>query len=146
PPELETRSGSPPVGRTCRAGFRALAVVRLVRIEGRARLAASSGEATMIKRCSNLSFLFLIPGAIGQVAGVVLREQNLYPPEPLGLLATVLLVGGTLMAIMGFAYHAKAKGRSLFWGIVGFLGFIGLLVLAVLKDRSGDPWTLDASS
>ncbi len=89
----------------------------------------------MIRRYNNLSFLFFIPVIIAQVAGWILKENH-----GLGMLALVLLVGGTLLALLGFGYYAKAKGRSPLWGVVGFLGVLGLLVLAVLKDRSGDPW------
>ena len=64
---------------------------------------------------------------------------NSNSPEPKPL-ATLLLLAGTSLAIIGFGYYAKAKGRSMAWGLAGFLGLIGLLILAVLKDRSGDPW------
>jgi hypothetical protein len=93
----------------------------------------------MIKRYNNLSFLFFIPGVIAQVAGIILLEEHV-PPESLGILASFLVIGGTLMAITGFAFYAKAKGRSPLWGVAGFIGLPGLLLLAVLKDRSGDPW------
>ena len=47
----------------------------------------------------------------------------------------------TLMAMgVGFGYYAKAKGRSILWGLCGFLSLLGLLILALLKDKSGDPW------
>ena len=55
-------------------------------------------------------------------------------------IAIALLLVGTVLAIIGFGYYAKAKGRSMVWGLVGFLGLIGLVVLALLKDKSSDPW------
>jgi hypothetical protein len=90
----------------------------------------------MVKRYNNLSFLFFIPGTILQIIGYAMNESS---PDP-NPLATALLLVGTVLAIIGFGYYAKAKGRSMAWGLVGFLGLIGLLVLALLKDRSGDPW------
>ena len=93
----------------------------------------------MIKRYNNLSFLFFIPGIIAQVPGFILMDKHKLS-EPLGILALLLLIGGTLMAITGFVFYAKAKGRSPLWGVAGFIGLPGLLLLAVLKDRSGDPW------
>jgi uncharacterized membrane protein YjjB (DUF3815 family) len=60
-------------------------------------------------------------------------------PEP-SLVALALLLVGTVLAIVGFGYYAKAKGRSMAWGLFGFLGLIGLVVLALLKDKSGDSW------
>ncbi len=90
----------------------------------------------MIKRYNNLSFLFFLPGIVGQIAGIVLMEKD----APLGLVGIVLLIAGTVGAVTGFAFYARAKGRSPAWCIAGFLGLPGLLLLAVLKDRSGDPW------
>lgn len=93
----------------------------------------------MIKRYNNLSFLFFIPGMIAQMAGVILLEKHAIS-DPLGSLALGLAIGGTLMALTGFGFYAKAKGRSPFWALAGCIGLSGLLLLAVLKDRSGDPW------
>lgn len=87
----------------------------------------------MIKRYNNMSFLFFIPGMIAQIAGTVQMEKN---PQ-LGL---ILLVIGSVGTVTGFACYAKAKGRNVAWGLAGFLGLPGLLLLAVLKDESGDPW------
>jgi hypothetical protein len=90
----------------------------------------------VIKRYNNLSFLFFIPGVILQIIGLVRQgnEQELNP------ITTGLLLLGTVLAIIGFGYYAKAKGRSMVWGLAGFLGLIGLVILALLKDRSGDTW------
>jgi hypothetical protein len=96
-------------------------------------------DEKMIKRYNNLSFLFFLPGIVAQIAGGILL-QNHDPSEPMGILALALMVVGTLLAIAGFGYYALAKGRSPFFGLLGFIGVPGLLLLAVLKDRSGDPW------
>jgi hypothetical protein len=93
----------------------------------------------MIKRYNNLSFLFFLPGIAAQIAGLLLNA-NLQPPHPLSLLALLLIIGGTIMAFIGFGYYAMAKGRSMVWGLAAFFGLPGLLVLAILKDKSGDPW------
>jgi hypothetical protein len=93
----------------------------------------------MVKRYNNLSLLYFVPGLIIQVAGLVLFN-NTVSPQPLNILSAGLIIAGTLMAVTGFGYYAKAKGRSMFWGICGFIGFPGLLMLSTLKDRSGDPW------
>ena len=80
----------------------------------------------MIKRYNNLSFLFFIPGIVAQVTGFML-EDKYELPEPMAILTLVLLIGGTLMAITGFGFYAKAKGRNPIWGLVGFVGLPGLL-------------------
>jgi len=51
----------------------------------------------------------------------------------LALLALASLLG-TVLFIIGLCYYAKAKGRSGWWGLMGFLSLIGLIVLACLKD------------
>ena len=50
------------------------------------------------------------------------------------------MIIGTVLAVTGLGYYAKAKGRSMAWALAGFIGLPGMLLLAVLKDRSGDPW------
>ena len=90
----------------------------------------------MIKRYNNLSFVFFIPGMILQIVGLIMGGNNA-EPNPI---TSVLLLVGTVLAITGFGYYAKAKGRSPAWGLAGFLGLIGLVILALLKDKSGDPW------
>ncbi len=90
----------------------------------------------MIQRYNNLSFLFFVPGIIAQIAGIFLVKKS----PSLEVLAAILLIAGTAGAITGYAFYAKAKGRNPLWGLAGCLGIPGLLILAVLKDRSGDPW------
>jgi hypothetical protein len=80
--------------------------------------------------------MFFIPGIILQIIGYAMNDNA---PE-LNPMAVMLLLVGTVLAIIGFGYYARAKGRSMAWGLAGFLGLIGLVVLALLKDRSGDPW------
>lgn len=85
----------------------------------------------MIKRYNNLSLAIAIPGLIIQIAGRFLIDGG---QEALGL---VMTLGGTVMLLFGFAYYAKAKGRSPLWCLAGFLSLIGLIILALLKDHSG---------
>jgi hypothetical protein len=90
----------------------------------------------MIKRYNNMSFLFFIPGMLLQLVGMFMKG----PEDEPSVLGLALMLIGTVLAITGFGYYAKAKGRSAAWGAFGFLGLIGLVVLALLKDKSGDPW------
>jgi hypothetical protein len=90
----------------------------------------------VIKRYNNLSFLYFIPGMIIQGTGYVMM-QNSGEPNPRVVFSMLL---GTVLAFIGFGYYAQAKGRSMVWGAFGFISLIGLVVLALLKDKSGDPW------
>ena len=45
---------------------------------------------------------------------------------------------GTALLLVGFAYYAKAKGRSPAWCLVAFLSCVGLIILALLKDKSAE--------
>lgn len=85
----------------------------------------------MIARYNNISLALGAPGLILQVAGNVLMGSS---PGLGGL----LILGGTILLIAGLAYYAIAKGRSGWWGLCGLLSLIGLIILACLKDRSGD--------
>jgi hypothetical protein len=49
----------------------------------------------------------------------------------------VMLIG-TALLLVGFAYYAKAKGRNPAWCLMAFLSFIGLIVLGILKDMSDE--------
>jgi len=93
----------------------------------------------MIKRYNNLSFVYFVPGMIAQIAGMILKAPPDQPSSPQGVSALLLIVG-TILAFIGFGYYAKAKGRSMLWGLCGFLSLVGLVILALLKDKSGDPW------
>ena len=93
----------------------------------------------MIKRYNNLSFLFFVPGMVAQIAGLVMGPKDV-DHESFTPLVLALLIGGTLLCFIGFGYYAKAKGRSMAWGALGFFSFPGLIALSLLKDRSGDPW------
>jgi hypothetical protein len=86
----------------------------------------------MIKRYNNLSFVFAIPGIIAQIFGNIYMRSN-----PDSLSGALITLGGTGLLLVGFAYYALAKGRSPLWCLMAFLSCIGLLVLALLKDESG---------
>jgi hypothetical protein len=79
----------------------------------------------MIKKYNNISLAFGIPGLIVQVAGHIIQQEG------------VMLIG-TALLLVGFAYYAKAKGRNPAWCLMAFLSFIGLIVLGILKDMSGE--------
>ena len=65
-------------------------------------------------------------GLLGLVIQVFGSVQNSDP----------LMVIGSLLFFIGLAYYAKAKGRSAWWGLMGFFSWIGLIVLALLSDES----------
>ena len=86
----------------------------------------------MIQRYNSISLATGIPGLVLQIAGnVMIRGQGESAGMPVALIGTVLLM-------VGLAYYAKAKGRNPAWCLMAFLSLIGLIVLACLKDRSGE--------
>jgi len=85
----------------------------------------------MIKRYNNLSLAIAIPGLVMQIAGRFMMGGE---QDTLVVLMTLL---GTVMLLVGFAYYAKAKGRSPVWCLAAFLSLIGLIILGLLKDKSG---------
>lgn len=48
--------------------------------------------------------------------------------------ATVFLIVGTVLFMVGLAYYAKAKGRNAASCLMCFLSIIGLIVVGCLKD------------
>jgi len=85
----------------------------------------------MIKRYNNQSFLFCIPGFI--IQALAWDSSSVID----GL---VFAIAGTALMVIGGGFYAKAKGRSMKWGLVGFAGILGVICLGLLQDRSGDPW------
>ena len=57
----------------------------------------------------------------------------------LALVGWLMLSGGTLLTLIGFAYYAKAKGRSPAWSLLALASVLGWLILISLgaKPRSG---------
>ena len=88
----------------------------------------------MIKRYNNLSLALGVPGIILQIVGNVIAQAN--PGTPLGVWGIPISLIGTALLIAGLAYYAIAKGRSGWWGLLGFLSCIGLIILALLKDEA----------
>ncbi len=86
----------------------------------------------MIAKYNNISLLFGAPGIILQSAGTIMTD-GMKNENMMGLL--FLLIGSALLLI-GFAFYAKAKGRSPAWCIMAFLSFIGVIVLASLNDKT----------
>lgn len=76
---------------------------------------------------------------IAQAIGFMFLEQRTEDSSQT-LLALLLVLAGTVLAIGGFALYAKAKGQSLLWGFAGLMGMLGLILVARLSDESGDPW------
>ena len=50
-----------------------------------------------------------------------------------------MLITGTVLLLIGFAFYAKAKGQSPWWALIGLLGLIGYIVLFALEDRAKEP-------
>ena len=77
----------------------------------------------MISRYNNISLATGVPGIALQIVG---RLQESLP----------VIMLGTGLLLIGFAYYAKAKGRNPAWCLAAFLSIIGLVILACLKDLS----------
>jgi hypothetical protein len=92
----------------------------------------------MINRYNNLSLLWGVPGLVLQFGGRLMQRSNtpLSPSATFDVLGPVLILAGTLALLIGFAYYAKAKGRSAWWSLFAFLSILGVLVLVWLKDKT----------
>ena len=77
----------------------------------------------MIKKYNNISLAAGIPGIIIQVLGSIVGNSE-------------IIIIGTLLLLLGFAYYAKAKGRNPAWASMAFFSVIGIIVLACLKDKT----------
>jgi hypothetical protein len=106
----------------------------------------------MIKRYNNLSFVFGVPGLILHLIGsyMLIDVLNSWRPWEAWLpwasqpgpqlearIGALVLLGGTGLMLVGFAYYAMAKGRSPAWCLLAFLSCIGLIILAFLPEESG---------
>jgi cell division protein FtsW (lipid II flippase) len=96
----------------------------------------------MIARYNRLSFIWGIPGIVLQFVGlaIVIAVQppkgRMVSSEPFrDSVAHAIWCLGFVALLAGFAYYAKAKGRSAWWCLFAFLSLIGLIVLGCLKDR-----------
>jgi hypothetical protein len=92
----------------------------------------------MIKKYNTLSFVWGIPGILIQIFGIMLRRfaQTQDMPPLYDDLGRLVVLFGIIALLIGFVYYAKAKGRSAWWCLFGFLSLIGLIVLACLKDKT----------
>ena len=90
----------------------------------------------MDARYNRISLAWGVPGVIGQLGGRIALETTHNPL--IALFSMLALLGGSVLLIIGLAYYAKAKGRHSAWALMGLLSLIGVLVLALLRDRSGD--------
>ena len=93
----------------------------------------------MIKSDNRISLCLGIPGIILRLFLLpVIQYWVKHPHDTMPVEFTfyfMLWTIGTVLLLFGLAYHAKAKGHSMAWGLMGFLGIIGLIVLACLPDR-----------
>lgn len=81
------------------------------------------------------SLMLGIPGIVLQLAGNFMTPRSDSADAVALLLPALLMIGGTILLIIGLGYYASAKGHSRWWGLMGFLSLIGLIVLAVMPDR-----------
>ncbi len=77
----------------------------------------------------SLSLPLVIFGLVAQGAGALLRWSF---PAIGGVISFV----GTLLLMVGLAYRAKDKGRSLGWGLVGLLSVLGVIIVYALANRA----------
>jgi hypothetical protein len=66
---------------------------------------------------------------VAQGAGWLLRWS--FPA-----VGSVIAVLATLVLIVGLAFRAKDKGRSLAWGLCGLLSLVGVIIVAMLSNRA----------
>ena len=55
----------------------------------------------------------------------------------LALIGWLMLLTGTLLMLIGFAYYAKAKGRSPAWSLLALASIFGWLILLSLAAKPG---------
>lgn len=64
--------------------------------------------------------------------GLVPLSQN----RPiLAVLGGGMVLGGTLLAVVGFAFYASAKGRSPAWSVLALASIIGWIILVSLESK-----------
>jgi len=77
-----------------------------------------------IKRLNGISLGLGIPGIVLQIAGNAIGGNG----------GSGVLVLGTVLLLVGLSFYARMKGRSGWWGLLGFLSILGLIALAVLPS------------
>lgn len=118
---------------------------------------------SMIKEYNTKSFIYGIPGIILQIAsfGLVMSAVSsfiyglpgiIFQIAPYSLLMSavnsgtvterpgyvlflrMLMLAGTILLLVGFAYALKAKGRNPWWCLLAFIGIFGLFSIACFRD------------
>ncbi len=77
---------------------------------------------------------WLIAGGLVIQLGGVIVIKSVEHPSPIGLSAAAGAMIGTVVYMTGFAYYARAKGRSAWWCFLGLFSLFGLTVLFTLPD------------
>lgn len=88
----------------------------------------------MIKSYSIKSLYYSGFGITFQTAGFAITS-NLGGGE-IFYVTLPMIAGGGLLLTIGLCYFAKAKGRSIYWGLLGIMSWIGLLASLLLKDQT----------
>ena len=85
-------------------------------------LAQALEDCNMISRYNTMSFVFGVPGLLLQVCGMLTRTS-------------LAQIAGVILLIIGIAYYAKSRGRSIWWCLFGVVP-CGIFVLLFLKDKA----------
>ena len=76
-------------------------------------------------------------GIVGAVIGTLIAPTGAMIHIAYGLgLGMLLYLVGLLIVVLALGYYARAKGRSVAWGLLGLFFVIGLLVVLLLPDRT----------
>ena len=75
----------------------------------------------------------IVAGLVIQVAALLVIK-SVEHPSTIGSSAAIAAMIGTVVYLTGFAYYARAKGRSAWWCLLGLLSLFGLTVLLTLPD------------
>ena len=84
----------------------------------------------MIVKYRNKALTFGVPGVALQLVGGAIGVP---------VLGWLIAAVGTVMLCFALSFWAKAKGRSIAWGALGFFPFVGVLVLALIGDEHERP-------
>jgi hypothetical protein len=73
-------------------------------------------------------------GIVLEVAGRVVTHKH--PEDPLQSVGLFLLLIGAVTFVWGCGQFAKAKGYSVWFGLLGIMSLPGLIALALMSDQA----------
>lgn len=62
----------------------------------------------------------------------------------LSVLGWAMMIGGTLLTVIGFGYYVATKSRAPAWSLLALVPIVGWVILVLLKPKSA--WVADAST